>query len=149
MKILLVEDDEHKMNDIINHLSSLHKKFEIKTAKSVESGVQAAYDDHFDLILLDMTIPNFDITEKSDGGKSFKNGGELIVRELLDEGIEFCCAVITQYETFNNETIDQISQRIKQVCGKNYYGYVKYSTNNDSWKGNLKELIEDVENTIN
>lgn len=148
MKILLVEDDKHKMNDIIAYLDTFKKKIEVDTACSVESGVQSAVDNTYDLILLDMTIPNFDITEKSDGGKSYKNGGEIVVKELLDEEIDFRCAIITQYETFNNETIDQISQRISRLCQDNYYGYVKYSTDNDAWKDNLKELIEHVENTI-
>lgn len=146
MKVLLVEDDEHKTNDIISYIESLNKKIEVAIARSVESGVQAAVDNQYDLILLDMTIPNFDITEKSDGGKSYKNGGEIIVKELLDEEVEFRCAVITQYETFNNETIDQISQRISHLCGDNYLGYVKYSTNTESWRQGLKEYIEHVEN---
>ena len=146
MKILLVEDDEHKMNDIISYIDSLNKNIEVATTRSVESGVQAAVDNQYDLILLDMTIPNFDITEKSDGGKSYKNGGEIIVKELLDEEVEFRCAVITQYETFNNETIDQISQRISNLCGGNYLGFVKYSTNTESWRQGLKEYIEYVEN---
>lgn len=148
MKILLVEDDEHKMNDIISYIDTLKKNIIIESARSVESGVQAAVDNQFDLILLDMTIPNFDITEKSDGGKSYKNGGEIIVKELLDEEVVFRCAVITQYETFNNETIDQIGQRIHQLCGDDYLGYVKYSTNTESWRQGLKELIEHVENIV-
>lgn len=148
MKILLVEDDEHKMNDIISYIDTLKKNIIVETARSVESGVQAAVDNQFDLILLDMTIPNFDITEKSDGGKSYKNGGEIIVKELLDEEVVFRCAVITQYETFNNETIDQIGQRIRQLCGDDYLGYVKYSTNTESWRQGLKELIEHVENIV-
>lgn len=149
MRILLVEDDKHKMNDIITYLDTFKKKIEVETACSVESGVQSAVDNPYDLILLDMTIPNFDITEKSDGGKSYKNGGEIVVKELLDEEVDFRCAIITQYETFNNETIDQISQRISKLCQDNYFGYVKYSTDNDAWKSKLKELIEHVENTIN
>lgn len=148
MKILLVEDDEHKMNDIISYIDTLRKNIIVETARSVESGVQAAVDKQYNLVLLDMTIPNFDITEKSDGGKSYKNGGEIIVKELLDEDVTFRCAVITQYETFNNETIDQISQRIRQLCGEDYLGYVKYSTNTESWRQGLKELIEHVENII-
>ena len=148
MKILLVEDDKHKMNDIIAYLDSIKKKIEVDTAYSVESGVQSAVDKVYDLILLDMTIPNFDITEQSDGGKSYKNGGEIVVKELLDEEICFRCAIITQYETFNNETIDQISQRISRLCLDNYFGYVKYSTDNDAWKNKLKELIEHVETII-
>ena len=147
MKILLVEDDKHKIDDIIGFIDTLKKGIVVDTARSVESGVQSAVDCQYDLILLDMTIPNFDITEKSDGGKSYKNGGEIIVKELLDEEVEFRCAVITQYETFNNETIDQISQRINKLCGNAYLGYVKYSTNTESWRQGLKELIEHVENT--
>ena len=149
MRILLVEDDKLKMNDIINYLKKKKKKIEVETACSVESGVQSAVDNTYDLILLDMTMPNFNITEKSDGGKSYKNGGEIVVKELLDEEVDFRCAIITQYETFNNETIDQISQRISKLCQDNYFGYIKYSTDNDAWKGKLKELIEHVENTIN
>ncbi len=149
MKLLLVEDDEHKMNDIISFIDTLKKNIIVEIARSVESGVQAAVDNRYDLVLLDMTIPNFDITEKSDGGKSYKNGGEIIVKELIDEEVAFRCAVITQYETFNNETIDQISQRIRQLCGDNYLGYVKYSTNTESWRQGIKELIEHVENIIN
>ncbi len=148
MRILLVEDDEHKMNDIISYIDTLKKGIIVETARSVESGVQSAVDNQYDLILLDMTVPNFDITEKSDGGKSYKNGGEIIVKELLDEEVAFRCAVITQYETFNNETIDQISQRISRLCGDDYLGFVKYSTNTESWRQGLKELIEYVENTI-
>lgn len=68
---------------------------------------------------------------------------------MLDEEIDFRCAIITQYETFNNETIDQISQRISRLCQKNYFGYVKYSTDNDMWKDKLKKLIEHVENIVN
>lgn len=75
MKILLVEDDEHKMKDIIQYLNQIKRDVVIDKAYSVESGVQRAVDNQYDLILLDMTIPNFDITENSDGGKSYKNGG--------------------------------------------------------------------------
>ena len=89
MRILLVEDDDHKMNDIIGYIRTLNMTIEISTARSVESGVQSAIDNSFNLLLLDMTIPNFDITEKSDGGKSYKNGGEIIVKELLDEDVDF------------------------------------------------------------
>lgn len=149
MKILLVEDDEHKMNDIVLYLKNNVKDVEIHCAYSVASGVQSSVDNSYDLILLDMTIPNFDITETNDGGKSYKNGGEIIVKELLDEEVYFKCAIITQYETFNNETIEQIGQRIKKLCGDCYFGYVKYSTSDDTWKDSLKKIIEYVTNTLN
>ena len=54
-----------------------------------------------------------------------------------------------EYETFNNETIDQISERIKTKCGVNYLGYVKYNKLNEEWKGQLVKLLQDVKNFNN
>lgn len=148
MRMLLVEDDDLKLSDVMTYLNTLDIEFEINKAKSMATAVNMAVEDAYDLILLDMTIPNFDQSEGHDGGASYKNGGELIVRELLDENILFKCAIITQYETFNNETIEQISQRVHQLCGGNYYGYVKYSTMDEEWKEKLKKIIEDVKSII-
>ena len=148
MKILLVEDDEHKRNDVAGCLLSLKYDISVDYGYSVESGVQKAVDNNYDLLLLDMTIPNFDQSNGSSGGRSFKKGGELIVEELLDEEVDFRCAVITQYETFNNETIDEISNRLSLICGNKYFGYVMYSTMNEDWKNELKNLIQNVKNTL-
>ena len=68
---------------------------------------------------------------------------------MIDEGVLFKCLILTQYETFNNETIDQISERIKTKCGVNYLGYVKYNKLNEEWKGQLVKLLQDVKNFNN
>lgn len=149
MKILFIEDDKYKRESVIVFIKSLHPNTEIDTAASYESGVQKGVDNQYDLILLDMTIPNFDTSEGRTGGQSFKNGGEMIVCELLDEDIDFRCAVLTQYETFNNETIDQISERISMRCGDKYLGYIKYNKLDEEWKDNLKLLLQDVKSNNN
>ncbi|MCU6770285.1 Uncharacterised protein [uncultured Bacteroides sp.] len=150
MRVLFVEDDDNKRNSVIAYLSSVFKDdISISIGMSIASGVQLAIDEKFDVIILDMTIPNFDKTDGKDGGQSFKNGGEFIIRELIDEGVLFKCLILTQYETFNNETIDQISERIKTKCGVNYLGYVKYNKLNEEWKGQLVKLLQDVKNFNN
>ena len=89
MKILLVEDDEHKRNDVAGCLLSLKYDISVDYGYSVESGVQKAVDNNYDLLLLDMTIPNFDQSNGSSGGRSFKKGGELDIdkacRSILDD----------------------------------------------------------------
>lgn len=149
MRILFVEDDDYKRNSVVSFLESSFKNIVIDTGMSIESGVQQGVNNQYDLILLDMTIPNFDKTDGRGGGQSFKNGGEIIVRELLDENVKFKCAVLTQYETFNNETIEAISDRIYNCCGKNYLGHVKYNKLDEEWKDNLKKLLQNVENNNN
>ena len=149
MKILFVEDDDHKRKSVEDFLRSVICDLSIDVGMSIESGVQLGVDRDYDLILLDMTIPNFDKTDGRNGGISFKNGGEIIVRELLDEGVTFKCAILTQYETFNNETIEEISERIQKKCGENYLGYIKYNILDEEWKDNLIKLFQNVKNTNN
>lgn len=149
MKILLIEDDAYKLNNVVNYLESISDDMYIDTGGSVAKGVSMALNNSYDLLLLDMTIPNFESNKGQESGMSYKNGGEYIIRELLEEDINFRCAIITQYETFNNETIDEISQRIDNLCKGKYYGYVKYSTMDEQWKNELKNLIADVKNSIN
>jgi hypothetical protein len=88
-----------------------------------------------------MSIPNFDINENEDGGATLKNGGELIIMELIDENVDFKCVVLTQYETFNEETLDAIDSRLKEKCGNKYLGFIKYSAWKDDWKELLKNKI--------
>ena len=149
MKILFVEDDDHKRKSVEDFLRSAICDLSIDVGMSIESGVQLVVDHDYDLILLDMTIPNFDKTDGKNGGISFKNGGEIIVRELIDEGVTFKCAILTQYETFNNETIEEISERIKEKCGENYLGYIKYNILDEEWKDNLIKLFKNVKSTNN
>lgn len=149
MKILLIEDNENKCKAIISFLCETFKDIEVDVAKSYVSGVDIAMKNSYNLILLDMTIPTFDVSGTDTGGETLKNGGEIVVEELLDEDIEFDCAVITQYETFNNESLNTISDRLEKMCGKNYHGCIKYDSYNDKWKGLLKQLIEDVDSSNN
>ena len=71
------------------------------------------------------------------------------MRELLDEEVPFKAVIISQYETFNNETVEQIDARLKGLCSSNYLGWIKYSTKNIDWKEKLNKIINDVINTNN
>lgn len=144
MKILIVEDDLYKSEDVESFIKKEFPNIEIFFGKSYQSGLQKALSRHFDLMLVDMSIPNFDIKDNEDGGTALKNGGELILRELLDENIDFKSAIITQYETFNGETIEEIDNRLKEDCGNKYLGCIKYSAWNDDWKEYLKTTIDNV-----
>ena len=149
MNILIVEDDENKSKTITEYISSIYPDIELSVAHSYQSGVQMAIDYKYDLLLLDMSIPNFDITENEGGGEALKNGGELIIQELLDENIDFNCTIITQYETFNNEPLTTIDARLRKSCGDKYQGCIKYDSYNDDWKDLLKINIENVIHTHN
>lgn len=149
VKILLVEDDRNKANTIASFLQDTYPEMDIEHAMSYQSGIEKAMSNQYDLLLLDMSIPNYDIEGTGSSEDTLKNGGELIIYELLDEGIDFDCTIITQYETINDEPLSVIDERLLELCGDKYHGYIQYQTYTDEWKQKLKNNIDYVINTNN
>lgn len=149
VKVLIVEDDRNKANTITSFLQEIYPDIAIEYAMSYQSGVELAISNEYDLLLLDMSIPNYDADGNSSSEDTLKNGGELIIYELLDEGIDFDCTIITQYETINDEPLSVIDERLHSICGNQYHGYIQYQTYNDEWKRKLKNNIDHVINTNN
>lgn len=142
MKILIVEDDAFKAEDIKTVILKEFRDCCIHIAKSFQSGCEIALTKPFDLLILDMSIPNFDICSEDHGGETLKNGGELIMRELIDEGRDFNAVILSQYETFAGETIEQIDTRLKTLCQTKYMGWIKYSISNNDWQEKLFNTIK-------
>lgn len=149
IKVLLVEDDRNKANTIASFLQETYPNINIELAMSYQSGVELAITKSYDLLLLDMSIPNYDADGDNSSEDTLKNGGELIIYELLDEDIDFNCTIITQYETINDEPLSVIDERLRRLCSNQYHGYVQYQTYNDEWKKNLKINIDYVININN
>lgn len=142
MKILIVEDDAFKAEDVKNAILKEFRDCYIQIVKSYQSGCEVSITETFDLLILDMSIPNFDICSEDQGGETLKNGGELIMRELVDEGKNFNAVILSQYETFAGETIEQIDTRLKAFCQTKYMGWIKYSISNNDWQEKLFNTIK-------
>lgn len=143
MKILLVEDDSYKSTAIIQWINIEFINTDVDLQTSYKDGCVAALRSNYDLLILDMALPAR--TQKT-GGESdtIVNGGELIIREMLDEQVPFKAVILTQYETFNGETIEAIDERLKAMCGESFCGCISYNSQDDSWKNNLQIILDNV-----
>lgn len=146
MKILLVEDDGYKSSAIRHWIESEYPVIKMDVAVSYRDGCIAALDKLYDLLILDMSLPAR-TQEGRSGRDTIANGGELIIRELLDENVAFKAVVLTQYETFNGETIEAIDERLKQMCGERFYGCISYNSQDDSWKVNLQKVLNHAQSS--
>lgn len=144
MRILIVEDDNYKSTAINGWLREKYKSSHVDVATSYRDGCLSALTGEYDLLILDMSLPAR-VDKTGSTGDTIVNGGELIIRELLDEQVNFLAIILTQYETFNGETIEIIDQRLRQLCGDKFRGCVSYNSQDDSWKNNLKTVIDNVE----
>lgn len=142
MKILLIEDDKYKREDLRTYIHQEFPDVWVDEVKSYKTGVLKVLDGTYDLLLVDMTIPTYENDSFPSGGGSLKNGGELIINEVYDEGKNVKFAVVTQYETFDGETLEVIEQRLHRLCNNNYLGCVKYCSYKEDWKNPLHKIIK-------
>jgi len=144
MKILLIEDDKYKSEDIKANIQEKFSEILVDIVKSYKTGVMKTLLGNYDLLLVDMTIPTYDSDVISNNGGSLKNGGEMVINEVYDEGKNVKFAIVTQYETFDGETLDVIENRLKRLCSENYLGCVKYCSYKEDWKEPLNKIVDYV-----
>src|SRR6202011_5656769 len=69
-------------------------------ARSLRSGLVELQSEPLDLIILDMTLPNFDQGLDEDGGVVHPLGGQEFLRRMKRRHIKVPVIVLTQFESF-------------------------------------------------
>jgi len=142
MRILLIEDDAFKADDVKSFVDDYYNRSIIMDmVDSYSGGVTKAAMIEYDLLIVDMTLPKY---TESNGAKNgvLPTGGEILLETLNEMGICIKSVVLTQYETFNEETIEDIHNRLVKDCGASYLGYIKYDYTAEEWKNKLIDKIE-------
>lgn len=146
MKILLVEDDEEKRDEIIDLLEiNLSPIPQITSKMSFQSGKMAIRGEEFDLILLDMDIPTFDISASEDGGRKQAFGGRMLLSEMIRRNISTKVLVVTQFDYFENSSdglnIKELDKQLKEAYSNIYFGYIQMISGSIDWKSKLLKKI--------
>lgn len=148
MRILVIEDDEDKLEDLVNLLATQFSLTDVHTARSLHSGLEAALGDGADLILLDMTMRNFDRTITDDGGRPHPFAGREILRQMRRNSIDTPVIVVTHFHRFGDEsdptTLDELKEELADKFG-NYVGTVQYRGDVEEWRGVLTGMIRKVQ----
>lgn len=146
MRVLVVEDDDDKLSKVVEFIQAQFGMIrEVKIAKSLQSGLIALLEEEFDLVILDMTLPNFDRNVTEDGGRTHAFGGREILRQMRRNRIATPTIVTTQFDRFGEEndftTLDELKRELEDSFA-NYLGTVQYRENVDEWKGAFVKLAE-------
>ena len=97
MRVLLVEDDEHKRVSIVSALDACNASVKVEVAESLYTGIDLIGDIEYDLVVLDMAIPSHPLAPGEGSPVSFNTGGLDILLELDSRGRSDRCIVITQF----------------------------------------------------
>lgn len=149
-KILIVEDETPKCENIQAHLLKLNKNFQIFIAKSVTSALDYLEQNVPSVIILDMSLPTFDISKNEGGGRPQVLGGNEILRTMELMGINCPTILLTGYETFQRAngstvTLSQIREELKKRFPKLIQNILYYTSIYDEWKSELNEELKKLE----
>ncbi len=145
-KILIIEDDENKREQLAQFIKESYPQFHILIAKSYHSGLELIINGNNNIALLDMTMPTYDIGKKEDGGRPQHYAGREILRQMDRRKILTPIIVITQFDVFGegSETLTraQLDEQLQKDHPNTYQGMIYYNAAMDDWKMSLKRVLD-------
>lgn len=145
MKILIIEDDSHKMRRIAEEINEICADVQLTEARSYQRGVYCLMTEQYDFLLLDMSLPTFDISHDEDGFQVDPFAGRNILQEMKRKNIFIPTAVITMFETFGDGsdlmTLAELDKDLADNYPTIYREVIYYNSSEINWKESLKKFI--------
>lgn len=146
-KIILVEDDQKKIEDLKAFLANTFEGVSLSIRESYQSGLRDLVKKEFDFLLLDMSIPTWDRMPNKASGDFQKFGGYTILQELKRKDKLIPTVLISMFDEFGESdrsiTLQQLNGILKEEFPSNYIDAIYYSSSQSQWKDELRRILED------
>lgn len=147
--ILIIEDDEDKLETLINFMHLEFPLFQVDTARSFSSGLRKLMlgSKIYTGILLDMSMPNYDSSStEPGGGKPEHFAGSDLLAQMKLRKIHIPTIVVTMFDMHGEEpnrlSIDQLKDQLTEMYSPIFRGLTYYSLSESGWRNSLKKQIE-------
>lgn len=144
MNVLLVEDEAPKRQHVEVLLRALLPEANIDFANSVRSALEALRKSRPDLVILDMSLPTFDVTRDEAGGRPQGFGGVELLRNMELEEIECPVVVLTGYDSFakggGEVRLDELKSELASEHPRVFRGVLHYNSAYGDWQEQLKAV---------
>jgi CheY-like chemotaxis protein len=145
MRVLLVEDEEHKIIDLTERiLQAGVASPNLVSVSGVRDAVLQATGGSFDLVVLDMALPTF--SQGTGGGVAQSVGGVEVLRALNAEGLSLKIIIVTQYPGViiggKNVALRQVGKVASAKYGQQVLGAVLYKFKMPEWQEAFDALME-------
>lgn len=148
IKILLVEDDEFKAADALKVLDDVVPDHEARRAASVSAALKTISQEDFDCIVLDMSLPTFDLSGPGGGGSPQGQGGLEVLRLARHLLIKSDFIILTQYPDIDIDgrevPLKMASKSLRLKFELNVIDCILYEFDWEAWKVPFREAVEDV-----
>lgn len=146
MNVLIIEDNQSKLRHIKEFMKMNYPEYSVHDALSYTAGLRRLYDEKWDLLLLDMSLPIYDMRQQETGGDKKSIAGKEIMKRMIYRRIYVATIVITQFDTFgeNEISINTLNKEFIDKMGAVWRGTINYEDSTNKWRIELKELIDEL-----
>lgn len=155
LRILIIEDDEPKLQQIVDAVRLAVPNATLLAAKSLNSGCRALDQNEYDIVLLDMTLPTFEGGKTANAsGRQKTQGGRDVLRYMWESEISSRVYVVSQFRDFpdDRETtigLDALGNQLREEFPSLYRDSIYFEHKSDTWKMELLAVLKDVYEDIN
>lgn len=146
MKVVVVEDSPIKAQAVLDLLSRTPTVCEVALERSYQGALRRIQADPPDLIILDMTLPNFDVQPGVRTGKPRPLGGYDILRKLQRKSVSTAVVILTQYESFDSGeetlTLEDLNRKCQVEFPSIYRTTIYFSPSNTRWSDELSATLQ-------
>ena len=114
---------------------------------SYHSGMRALLENSYDFLLLDMSMPMYDVTTQDTGGRPLPLAGRDILYKMRWKHVKTKVIVITQYEEFEGIPLAQLDSDLQSEFSEVYLGSVYYNTTHAGWKERLCSILDVIKSS--
>ena len=148
MKILIVEDDENKRSQLNSFIECNYPSLTVFNAHSIQRGLDFVFDEDVDLVILDMTLPTYDVTPDEPGGGTNIFGGCDFLSQMDRFDIKTPAIVVTQFEIFGSGPKTMTLDGLRKVLEKEHFGncrgLIYYNASSETWMGELDDHLKSI-----
>jgi len=145
MKVYIVDDEEGKAQNINDFMRRVVPECQIEIYRSFQKGLRALITSPPDLLLLDMSMPTYEVGPRESGGRDRRYAGREIVRQLKRKNLSIPVIVITQYEQFEeggkDVDLNTIRNNLLQKFPDNFVDAIYYNASDSQWMLTLEQLV--------
>jgi DNA-binding NarL/FixJ family response regulator len=146
MKILLIEDDPNKSKQLLEFLRAAFPPDSISERRSYSSGLKEIRDTQPDIVLLDMSLPNFDPDVGEDSGRFRSYGGRDVMQQIKRRRLPIKVIIVTMFGAFSTDegtvSLRELSAQLNAEFPSVYVGTIYYDASGDAWREALLNLIK-------
>lgn len=151
MRVLIADDDALKLSELEQKLKELSldvpglENLSISRAGSYRSTVKKISEERPSVVLLDMSMPTYDVSRKESGGRPRAFGGLEVLRYMKLKRLSAKVIVVSMYTTFESDglrkTLRQISNEMRKLFPENFVESIHYDPARSDWSDELRSAM--------